>query len=464
VRIVITSRRQMVSLIVSTLVVLLLSGAGLARASGKIAIGDQLWVSTYAGSQNGLDNANAMVMSPDGSAVFVTGFSDGQEEDYATVAYDAVTGHGLWTSRYDGGHRNDNAHAIAVSPDGSAIFVTGSSDRRGTGEDYATVAYDSVVGKLLWVSRYSTPADAIDSAYALGVSPDGSRVFVTGESSRPGTSTQDYATVAYDAATGDQLWVSRYGGLKGDDLALALAVSPDGSSVFVTGQSDYDVATVAYGAATGAALWTARYDDPRHDTDAAFALGTSPDGSAVFLTGYGGPDYVTIAYEAATGERLWISYFDGPNSQSDAALALGVSPDGSRVFVTGSSYQLEGNLDSDYITVAYDATTGGELWKARYSGPGHHDDIPYALGVSPDGSTVFAAGWITARGADYNYDYAAVAYDAVTGARLGVARFDSGYDDLGYDVAVSPDGSQLLMTGRVGLGGDYGTIAFSLGP
>ena len=74
------------------------------------------------------------------------------------------------------------------------------------------------------------------------------------------------------------------------------------------------------------------------------------------------------------------------------------------------------------------------------------------------------AGWITARGADYNYDYAAVAYDAVTGARLGVARFDSGYDDLGYDVAVSPDGTQLLMTGRVGLGGDYGTIAFSLGP
>jgi WD40 repeat protein len=461
-RIAIAPRRRAVSVIASSLVVLLVSGTGLTRASGEPAAGEPLWVSTYTGPVNGADIANAMVMSPDGSAVFVTGISEGEELDYATVAYDATTGNGLWAARYDSAHRDDTAYAIAVSPDGSAVFVTGASYGSMTGDDYATIAYRADTGKPLWVSRYRGSGGSNDAAYAIGVSPDGSTVFVSGASGRRGTSNQDYATVAYDATTGEQVWAARYGGLTLNDVVYALDVSPDGSKVFVTGQSRYDIATIAYDAVTGAGLWLDRFDGPADDVDAAYGLAVSPDGSAVFAAGYTGPDYVTIRYDAATGHRRWISSFNGPADQIDGASAVGVSPDGSRVFVTGVSTQLEGSLDADFVTLAYDAATGDQLWQAQYSGPGHHDDDPFALAITRDGSTVFAAGWITARGADYNYDYAAVAYDAVTGTQLGVARYDSGDDDLGYDAVVSPDGSQLLMTGRVGLGGDYGTIAFSL--
>ncbi len=58
------------------------------------------------------------------------------------------------------------------------------------------------VGQL-WLARYNGPADRADSAYALGVSPDGTRVYVTGRSPGSGTSV-DYATVAYNAAIGAQ--------------------------------------------------------------------------------------------------------------------------------------------------------------------------------------------------------------------------------------------------------------------
>src|SRR5207249_4915568 len=113
--------------------------------------------------------------------VFVTGFIPGSTHypDYATVAYDASTGARLWVKRYNGpGNAYDLARALGVSPDGTTVFVTGSSLRSASTYDYATVAYDASTGARLWVKRYNGPANGSDGAYALGVSPDGSTVFV----------------------------------------------------------------------------------------------------------------------------------------------------------------------------------------------------------------------------------------------------------------------------------------------
>jgi outer membrane protein assembly factor BamB len=120
-----------------------------------------------------------------------TGFSD-----YATVAYSASTGTQLWVMRYSGpGNGWDTAYALGVSPDGSTVLVTGSSAGSTGSSDYATVAYDASTGTQLWVMRYD-PGNRIDTATALGVSADGSMVFVTG-SSTGSTGFSDYATMAY---------------------------------------------------------------------------------------------------------------------------------------------------------------------------------------------------------------------------------------------------------------------------
>ena len=47
-------------------------------------------------------------------------------------------------------------------------------------------------------------------AYVLAVNHDGSLVFITGESAGTGGAVADYATVCYDAVTGQQRWVQRY--------------------------------------------------------------------------------------------------------------------------------------------------------------------------------------------------------------------------------------------------------------
>ena len=84
------------------------------------------------------------------------------------------------------------------------------------------------------MARYDGPGHSYDLAYAVEASPNGARVFVTGES-RGLDGEYDYGTIAYDATDGSQLWVGRYDA--GLDDASAIAVSPDGTAVFVTGNS-----------------------------------------------------------------------------------------------------------------------------------------------------------------------------------------------------------------------------------
>ncbi len=155
---------------------------------GPAVPGGQLWVSRYNGPASGgepaTDAAISVAVSPGGSAVFVTGISVGSGGSaYATVGYDAATGAQLWASRYSGpGNGENNARQVTVSPDGGTVFVTGGSLGSGSGTDYATVAYDAATGAQRWVSRYNGPGNANDEALSLAVSPDGATVFVTGAS------------------------------------------------------------------------------------------------------------------------------------------------------------------------------------------------------------------------------------------------------------------------------------------
>lgn len=377
--------------------------------------GNAVWTARYNGTGDGSDYAASIAVSPDGSVVFVTGVSEGSERGshYATVAYNARNGDTLWEKRYsDSDSSWTYALSIAVSHDGSAVFVTGSTDGQGD-RDYATLAYESSTGGTLWVQRYDGPAGGEDVGVSIGVSPDDSAVFVTGTSDGVGApATGEYATVAYDASTGGVLWTSRYGGVSnGWSGATGLAVGPDGRAVFVVGlayrdnYSDLDYVTVAYSASTGALLWTKRHQD-RGGHQSPSAIATSPDGGEVFVTGVSAEssspnaprDYSTIAYDASSGTTLWSARYGGGGNEYASSLV--VSPNGSTVFVTGAS---EGSpFDMDYATLAYSASTGAQLWVRRHSGS-TSGDYAEAIGVSPDSSTVFVtgSGWFPSTETDY---------------------------------------------------------------
>jgi WD40 repeat protein len=333
------------------------------------APGEQLWVARY--NHGGTDDATSVAVSPDGTKVFVTGTSetqfDGSPQD-ATVAYNAATGAQLWASRYSAAVGTD----VAVSPDGTKVFITGRTELNDHPR-FATVAYNAATGALLWARLYGSGVGLFGAAAgSLAVSPDGSRVVVTGYNSGTGgtAADADYATVAYNAATGAQLWARSYNGPgNGRDQATSVTVSPSGR-VFVTGYSYggasrlADYATVAYAGASGAQVWVARYNGPASLDDSATAIIFSPRQGRVIVTGNStgassGQDYATVAYNTTTGAQLWASRYNGPGNpdfagpSEDTATAIAVSPDGATAFVTGSSSGETGSTRRDYLTLAY---------------------------------------------------------------------------------------------------------------
>ena len=115
--------------------------------------------------------------------------------------------------------------SIAVSPDSSTVFIAGSS---------GTVAYDAATGAQLWLDAYKQAYDR--SRVSLAVSADSATVYVTGGSMAPG-SVQHYWTAALDATTGAKVWQATYHGPGTNAGTTAIALSPGGSAVYVTGSA-----------------------------------------------------------------------------------------------------------------------------------------------------------------------------------------------------------------------------------
>ncbi|MFN2544414.1 MAG: PQQ-binding-like beta-propeller repeat protein [Actinomycetota bacterium] len=347
------------------------------------------------------------------------------DQHIETVAYDAATGAVRWDRILDpSGDTDTYAFAMGLSADSSTVFVVGDAPRHQDGFAILVLAYDALTGAERWTGHLVPPGTGVNVPFGLAVAPDGSAVYVGAVSSN-GPNTQDYLTAAFSAgladptAAGTPLWFASYDGLGSHliDVATDLGVSPDGSRVYITGLSqvttsgaffpDYDYATVAYASGTGDRLWTTRTaGSKRQGTTAALAI--SPRGDRVVVTGELAAgassdmwfQFGTVSLDGATGAQQWKSTYGAPNDYHTAAFATAFSPDAKRVYVTGSSITYGNNL-GDMSTVAYDAESGNQAWAARYNQSGYDWDTGVALAVSPDSKAVFAAGTLHRFNGDY---------------------------------------------------------------
>lgn len=346
-----------------------------------------------------------------------------------------------WSSFYEGTDwGSDIPFDVVAAPDGERVYVTGWNDQRMT-----TIAYDAWSGADLWTDgSQSFRPSPIGRGRALATSPDGSHVYVTGPSPNPersaidGTANDDYVLVAYDAATGDRIWTARHEAGRAD-VPLSLALSADGSLIVVAGymwtyEEDADLLVVAFDSATGAERWSARYAGPEGGNDYGVSVVTGPAGGAVFVAGerWGphGFDLLLLALDPDSGNLLWEGCYDGGGDERTVGMVL--APDGSRAYVTASRF------DKAYSasTVAFDSVSGDVVWAARHTIE-DGSARPSSLVVSPDGAQLFVS-------MDLGR-VAVIAYDATSGQPAWQAEIPGG--GTVREIAVTADGATLFAGG-----------------
>jgi hypothetical protein len=374
----------------------------------------------------------------------------------ASVLPSSTAGHRLWVARFDSANRGAMGTSVAVSPSGSEVFVTGPSHFKvGPVPQWATIAYNTATGAQVWVARYN---GGIGDP-AVAVSPDGSEVFVTGSAH------SGMVTLAYDATTGQRLWTYQPD-IRDQASPAALAVSSDGSTVYAMGwagergqgyQDFYEV--FAINAATGAQRWADGYEFQHKQAPEVFSatgIAVSPNGAGVFVTGTLG----TVAFNASTGAVLWVN--DYPVKSDKYGYAIAVSPSSSTVFITGQAPHVP---QTGYWTVAYNASTGAAIWTSFYADKGASGAT--SIGASPNGSAVFVTGTTESIPTPHGMRIVTVAYNPATGAQLWVASWRNESPDVTQltkpALAVAPDSSTVAVTGTRAVNGgprQYATLVY----
>ena len=264
-----------------------------------------------------------------------------------------------------------------------------------------------------WVAHYDEnelAQNASESAADVAVAPDGTSVYAAMRTTagRGFDGKSRWAILAYDS-DGSQKWLVKWGDPAHHSFPTSIAVSPDGELVFVSGSwrtdqvaADGHLTTIAFAAESGDIVWSASYDGPANGTDNARELVVSPDGQTLYIAGISAGrnnsdlDYAVIAYDASSGTELWVSRWDGVGQgHLDSPFAIDINSSGDMLYLTGWSYG-EGEFNNDYGTIAVDAVgenAGAIVWSARYDGVGvRAPDQASALVVSPDDATVFVTG------------------------------------------------------------------------
>jgi DNA-binding beta-propeller fold protein YncE len=368
-----------------------------------------------------LEEASGVAVSPDGTSVYVASYYDNSISVFNRAANGALTGAGCISKTALPGCTTSSgglggASGVAVSPDGRNVYVTGALDNSVSIFDRAQNGALTDAGCITKAAMGSCATAgsgvALDTPNGVAVSPDGTNVYV-------GAFT-DNAISVFNRDTNGALTgagcISKAAlpgcntnGGGALDGAEGVAVSPDGMSVYVPTYYDAAISSftrAANGALTGAGCISeaslAGCTTPGGGValDHGYGVAVSPDGTSVYVAALGDSG-ISIFNRAANGDLAAAGCISraplaGCNTNGGGALKgaawVAVSPDGASVYVVSE----EDSAISSFSRATNGTLTGtGCISQAALAGcttPAGNVALETAKGVavSPDGTSVYA--------------------------------------------------------------------------
>jgi len=423
--------------------------------SGSVATSPAFLDVIKDGAIDGLNLADAAVVSPDGAHVYVV-----SEGDRAVAVFGRNTASGSLSfieMLQDGVNGVDGLSvvvAVAISPDGQHLYTASRGD-----DAVAVFGREAVSGTLTHVEMKKDGVggvDGLDGAHAIAVSPDGQHVYASSEND------DAVAVFSRSAITGGLTFVEVHkdgvAGVDGINTSRGLAISPDGKHVYATGVDDDAVAVFSRSTSSGALTFVEMEKDGVNGVDglaSAISVRVSPDGKHVYAAGYNDDAIAAFDRNATTGALTYtglaqngvndVDKLDGPNW-------LAASPAGDHLYAPG-------RVAYAVVTLSRNSATGALAFvEADVDGAGV-DGLNGAasLAFSSDGQHLYVAGYADS-GIGVLSRHPSTGKLAFVEAKLDVFPVDGLY--AASSVIVSPDGKHVYATGQQ----DSGLAAFSRDP
>ena len=293
---------------------------------------------------------------------------------------------------------------VAVSPDGSRLYVANAGDDVSNIDGTLSVI-DAATKKVV-----ATVSFAGQNAADVAVSPDGKTVYVpffgdVTESTAGGlgvvsTATNTVTTTLPESATGQ--------------TSPGVAVSPDGTKLYVLVVSNSNSVDVIDTATNKVTATIPLGNGLNFPTDIAI----SPDGSKLYVPQFDNPGTVAVIDTSTNTVSSTIT------GLGDSPFGAALSPDGSKLYVANDNGSTVSVINT--ATNAVTATIPVDL-------------RPAGVAVSPDGSVLYVTNFLDPAHAGEVSVIDTATNNVIT--VVGVGTDPSG-------VAVSPDGSQVYVTNQ----------------
>jgi len=397
-------------------------------------------------------DVGALAVSPGGSTVYLGGGFSGADSMNGSTTRNHAAAVNATSGTATGWNPDANQFVSALAPSGTMVLAGGTFSSVGGQTRNNAAALSTADGTLT-----SWNPDANGGVEALAISRDGSTVYLGGEfngaDSINGSTTRNFAAAVNATSGAATEWnPDANGGVE------ALAISPDGSTVYLggkfSGADSINASTTRnYVAAVDATSGTANGWNP--DANGGVnALAISPHGSTVYLGGeFNGPDSINgtvernyaAAVDATSGaETEW-----NPDANGDVD-ALAISPDGSTVYLGGAFHGADSiNSSTTPVTRNYAAAVNATSGTATGWNPDANGGVN-TLAVSPDGSTVYLGGVFSGEDAigSSTRNYVA-AVDATSGTATNWNPNATAYRVTGHGVvsALAVDGGGGVLAG-----------------